>query len=244
MKTQTITKKPELLEMVISDTEPAVVNSIRRIILGEVPAMAIDTVNMYENTSAANDEYIAHRLGLIPLKTDLKTYKLPTECCEGNCTSCSVEFSLDETGPKMVYSSALKPVDPKVRPVSGKIPIVELRAGQRLRFEAKAVLGKGETHVKFQAGNAAYRHTYDIKTKKKPKIQNETAVINKAEAKGEKLNYKRNENEFLFRVETNGQMTAKDVMQEAIEIAKGKVDSMKACMSKKKAGVSEPGQTS
>ena len=245
MKTKIITKKPELLEMVISDTEPAVVNAIRRIVLGEVMTMAIDTIHMYENTSAADDEYVAHRIGLIPLRTDLKNYKSPTQCCGGNCTTCSVEFSLDETGPKTVYSSGLKPSDPKIRPVSGKIPIIDLEPGQRLRLEAKAVLGKGETHVKFQAGNASYRHTYNIKGKKRPKVQDEIAYINKAVAKGEKINYIKNENEFLFRVETNGQMTAKQVMQEAIEVAKDKVEAMKGCLSKKKkAGVSEPGQTS
>jgi hypothetical protein len=47
-----------------------VANAIRRILLSEVPTMAIDTVFIYKNTSIIQDEVLAHRLGLIPLRAD------------------------------------------------------------------------------------------------------------------------------------------------------------------------------
>lgn len=54
-------------EFVLSGTEPSVANALRRVILVEVPTIAIDLVEIENNTTALNDEFIAHRLGLIPL---------------------------------------------------------------------------------------------------------------------------------------------------------------------------------
>jgi len=51
-------------------------NAFRRIMLAEVPSMAVDRVFIYNNTSVIQDEVLAHRLGLIPFKADHRLFEM------------------------------------------------------------------------------------------------------------------------------------------------------------------------
>jgi DNA-directed RNA polymerase I and III subunit RPAC1 len=63
-------------EMVVDviGIDPPIANALRRIIIAEVPTMAIETVYIQDNTSIMQDEVLAHRLGLLPLKVDPRLF--------------------------------------------------------------------------------------------------------------------------------------------------------------------------
>ena len=142
----------DVARFTLSGVTPAFANAFRRAMIAEVPTLAIEDVRIYDNTSALFDEMLTHRLGLIPIKTDLTTYSLKDKCsCEGQgCPSCSVTFTLSAEGPKTVTSSDLIPQDPKAVPVFDNIPIVKPTKGQKLVLEAKAILNTGKEHAKWQ----------------------------------------------------------------------------------------------
>jgi DNA-directed RNA polymerase subunit D len=141
-----------LARFTLAGASPAFANAFRRAMIGKVPTLAIEDVRIYDNTSAFFDEMLAHRLGLIPIKTDLSTYSTQENCtCGGaGCPGCTVTFTLSVEGPKTVLSSDLIPQDPKATPVYDNIPIVKLAKGQKLVVEARAVLNTGREHAKWQ----------------------------------------------------------------------------------------------
>ena len=124
-------------------------NALRRICLNGVPIYAIETVDMLSNTSILADEGIAHRLGLIPLKTELSAVQQDNE-------SDKIMLTLDSgiaTETRTVLSGELKSQDNTVKPISDNIPIVTLAPGQDLKFEAHARLGRGTEHAKWNSAN-------------------------------------------------------------------------------------------
>jgi len=157
-------EKDNTLRFLLNGTGHAYANALRRAMMAEVPVMAIEDVIIIENTSVLYDEVIAHRLGLIPIKTDLDAYVLPEECdckSELGCSKCRASFTLEAEAvvePVMIYSSALK-AEGDTSPVSGGVPIVKLAPMQRLKLEAYARLGRGLEHAKWQPVSAcAYKY--------------------------------------------------------------------------------------
>lgn len=159
MELRILKHTPDELEFILSRTNPAFANTLRRAMLREVPIMAIDEVDFVVNDSVMYDEILAHRMGLVPLRT-APGYRLPDECdCADNrCPKCSVSLTLREEGPALVKSGDLESSDERVVPVSDSIPIARLGEGQRLELTAIAHLGLGKEHAKWQPGVVSYRY--------------------------------------------------------------------------------------
>jgi len=122
-------------------------NALRRICLNGVPIYAVESIDVLENSSVLADEGVAHRVGLIPLKTDLSASK---DGNENDKIMLTLDSGVsDET--RTILSGEIKSQDDSVIPTSKDIPIVTLAPGQSLKFEAYARLGKGTEHAKWNS---------------------------------------------------------------------------------------------
>jgi len=170
VEVQILEKTDDYMRFIIKGVNVPFMNALRRIMLAEVPSMAIADVIIIENSSMLHDEILAHRMGLIPLKTDLDSYNLPEECScksEFGCNLCRLALTLEVEATedvKTVYSIDLKSENPDITPVSDKIPIVKLAPEQKIKLEAYARLGKGKDHAKWQpVSMCTYKYLPQIK---------------------------------------------------------------------------------
>ena len=151
MSLEIINENEQKISVKIKGVPVQYANALRRICLNGAPIYAVENVDVLENTSVLADEGVAHRIGLIPLKTDLESSK------DGN-QSDKIMLTLDsgvsdET--RTILSGDLKSQDPNVIPTSNDIPIVALAPGQALKIEAHARLGIGTEHAKWNSANIA-----------------------------------------------------------------------------------------
>ena len=175
--------------------DAAIANAFRRILLAEVPTMAIDKVFMKYNTSVIPDEVLAHRIGLIPLKVDSRMFEFQQDPQNEDVKANEViKFELnvtcekDPNAPKdvndpylncknaKVYSKDFKwlPMNEQkdlfqdIRPLYEDILIAKLRPGQKIDMEMHAVKGIGKDHAKFSpVATASYRLMPEIVLKER-----------------------------------------------------------------------------
>jgi DNA-directed RNA polymerase subunit D len=146
MKIDVLESNENVLRFSLKDVSVGVANAIRRAAINSVKTFAIDRVTFYENTTAIFDEYIAHRIGLVPIKTPTKWYSDTDE----------ILFTLDATGPKVIYSNEIESSDKDIKVANDAIPIMKLAEGQRLRLDCKAIVSTASKHSKFQPGLVTY----------------------------------------------------------------------------------------
>ncbi|MFO8050971.1 MAG: DNA-directed RNA polymerase subunit D [Thermoplasmatota archaeon] len=166
----------------VEGVRPDIVNALRRTLITDVPKMAIDDVEFhmgpirdeegseYDSNSALFDEMIAHRLGMVPIPTDLDHFTFRDQCeCEGaGCPHCTIIYVLNKKGPCTVYSGDLQPLgDMSLKIKQELIPIVKLKEKQALLIYATAVLGRGKEHSKWQPVTVCgYKYYPEIDIKK------------------------------------------------------------------------------
>ncbi|XP_075223043.1 RNA polymerase I and III subunit C isoform X2 [Lycorma delicatula] len=176
----------EEIEFDLVGVMPAIANAFRRILLSEVPSMAVEKVMIYNNTALLQDEILAHRLGLIPLKADPRLFEYKSEPDAEATDQDTLQFELkvkcsrnsnapaDSTDPNDLYvnnhvytkhmnwiplggqADLYKAKD--VGPVHDDILINKLRPGHELDIKMLAVKGIGRDHAKFSpVATASYR---------------------------------------------------------------------------------------
>ncbi|MEK6922759.1 MAG: DNA-directed RNA polymerase subunit D [Nanoarchaeota archaeon] len=229
----------------ISRTDYVFVNTLRRLIMEEVPTLVIEDVNFIENSSALYDEMIALRLGLLPLKTDLKSYVLPEKAKNESDPRAFLNLKLKTKGPCTVFASDLQSQDPKIGSVYKEMIIVKLLKDQKLEFEATAILGKGKRHMKFSPALVYYHNVsiVNIKNKDADEFKNKypSAIFDKNGKIDAKLinsqqlidackninpdiiEVKEKEDEFDFIIESWGQLSHKAILEEAFDILAEKI---------------------
>ena len=201
--------------IVLSGVNVRFANAIRRAMIAEVPKLAIDEVNIHENTSLLYDEQLALRLALIPLKADLGDYSV-----DDRIALTLKAISPERTGYTMVYSKELISSDPKVEAAFGNIPIVKLISTEReiagvrtiarqtITFEAIARLGMGKEHAKWQPiTTCGYK------------------IMSREEARSERSEQS-NKKSVIFAVEGDGSVPVDEIVTEAARIMRKKCESI------------------
>jgi DNA-directed RNA polymerase I and III subunit RPAC1 len=166
------------MEFEVEGISCSIANALRRVMIAEVPTMAIEHVYIVNNTSIIQDEVLSHRLGLIPLDADPRLFEWKGQYDESNEKN-TIVMKLNVTCRRLpdgslenekVYSSQLEwlsagselPEDTKtmfesdqsllldsVNPVHDDILIAKLRPGQTIQLECHCVKGVGEEHAKW-----------------------------------------------------------------------------------------------
>ena len=148
MKIEILEDNSKAFRFKLSGASNNYANALRRMATTHVKTFAMDKITFYENSSAMFDEYIAHRIGLIPILTP-----------DGYSDKEEILFTLDATGPKTVYSRDFVVSDKEVKVANENIPVMKLANEQRLRLDGKAVLKDGTSHAKFQPGLITFEQT-------------------------------------------------------------------------------------
>jgi len=243
MKVELLNKDEEKgkLSFVVRDSNPVFVNTLRRMVIEEVPTLSIEDVEFRKNNSALYDEVIAHRLGLIPIKTDLSSYELPSECsCKGKgCSKCTLKMTLDTGKLGNVYAKDIESKDSKCVPAYPGLIIVKLLKGQKIELEATAILGKGKDHAKWSPGLVTYKNYPIFEINSDGETCEEASIkcpVNVFEFKKGKLKVahplrchfcnacvdacdgikvKKSKKDFIVNVESWGQLDPREIIKEA-----------------------------
>ncbi|KAI9204978.1 DNA-directed RNA polymerase [Polychytrium aggregatum] len=174
------------MEFDLIGVDAAIANAFRRIMIGEVPTMAIEKVYIFKNDTIMHDEILAHRLGLIPILADPRFFDFkmgdadpPTDmntivfdfniACQVNPKSPPNAVNPED---KYIDSSALSRhliwapqgeqdvrfAETPIAPVHTDILLTKLRPGQEISLQAHCQKGIGKEHAKWSpVATASYR---------------------------------------------------------------------------------------
>ncbi len=250
MKITLLEKNDEEIKVLLEKTSYLFVNALRRAIINEVPTLAIEEVEFRKQTSALYDEILAHRLGLLPLKTDYSTYEYEeVENIEDRSGKSMVKLFASVKGPGTFYAEKIESNDPSILTQYKKMPLAKLEEGQEIEFEAIAVMGKGKEHSKWTPGIPSYiedvKITVDEKKLEAEKEKYPSQIFEKGKVNVEKIKYnpelldavegisdaikvERKKDSFIFTAESFGMITPKEMIVQGIKELKNLTSQLKA----------------
>nr|XP_027193914.1 DNA-directed RNA polymerases II, IV and V subunit 3-like [Dermatophagoides pteronyssinus] len=174
------------LSFYLRDCDVSIANALRRVMIGEVPTLAIDIVTISENTTCLQDEIITHRLGLIPIdSTNCENFKYNHLCtCVDSCAECQARYSIDMT---VTGNSVYNLTHYDISPIGNAPPIrifhdgtfqnlinrqcktepgiliAKLSPGSSFKAELQAIKGIGSIHTKWSpVGTATFQNVAEI----------------------------------------------------------------------------------
>jgi len=245
-------KKKGKLSFLLKETDEVFANTVRRLIIEEVPTLAVEDIEVKDNSSALYDEVLALRLGLIPIKTDLKSYRLPKNQDEidEKSAQCTLQIKLKSSKKGYVYAGDADSSDPKCTFVQEKMPVVKLLSKQKIDLNMTALMGQGKEHTKWTPGFVFFKYEPVVKVGKvsnpakiaelctdgvfkvsgskvelvKDKVY-ESNLLDTYAAADSGITVEHTDN-FVFFVESFGQLSCKEILVKSSEILLEKVEEL------------------
>ncbi|KAG6820616.1 hypothetical protein H0H93_014219 [Arthromyces matolae] len=165
--------------------DASIANAFRRILIAEVPTVAIEHVYVWDNTTVIQDEVLAHRMGLVPLNIDPDLLELRdpgADPTDRNTVVFKVKILCERlpnppkgsVNPSELYKNhellsshlSWEPAGEQQQvfesfvpaAINSNIVLAKLRPGQAVDMELHAIKGVGKDHAKFSpVATASYR---------------------------------------------------------------------------------------
>lgn len=146
---QVLSETDSSIQLLLVGYSVGFANALRRTIMSDIPLWSIEFVQFKNNTTVLHDEFIAHRLALVPLTNFTH---VPPE------TDVILSFKQKAPNSSVVEwtSEMLKSNTPEIVPAISGIPIVKVTRGQELEFTAIAKVGTGFIHAKWSPVSMCY----------------------------------------------------------------------------------------